>query len=68
MRGVSRGEGFNGRGGGKELYTRNDRVMGCEVCFARFASKDFVRVEVDVVGEPHGCGDSDFAVVVGRSR
>lgn len=68
MRGVSRGERGNVRRGGKELYTRNDGVMGCEVGFAGFASKDFVRVEVDVVREPHGGGDSDFAVVVGRSR
>lgn len=62
------GGGVNERRGGKELYTRNDGVMGCEVGFAGFASKDFVRVEVDVVREPHGCGDSDFADVVGRSR
>lgn len=50
------------------LYTRNDGVMRCEVGFAGFASKDFVRVEVDIVGEAHRCGDSDFAVLLGRSR
>lgn len=44
------------------LYTGNDGVMRCEVSFAGFAPKDFVRVEVDVVGEAHRCGDSDFAV------
>ena len=61
-------------GGGKReegrgrIYTRNDRVMGCEVGFAGFASKDFVRIKVNVVGEAHGCGDTDFAVVVGRNR
>lgn len=55
----------NGRWG---LYTGNDGVMGCEVGFAGFASKDFVRVEVDIVGEAHRCGDSDFAVWLGRSR
>lgn len=54
-----------GRG---RIYTRNDRVMGCEVGFAGFASKDFVRIKVNVVGEAHGCGDTDFAVVVCRSR
>lgn len=42
--------------------------MGREVGFAGFASKDFVRVEVDIVGEAHRCGDSDFAVSLGLSR
>lgn len=50
------------------LYTGNDGVMRCEVGFAGFASKDFVRVEVDIVGEAHRRGDSDFAVSLGRSR
>lgn len=50
------------------LYTGNDGVMGCEVGFAGFASKDFIRVEVDIVGEAHRCGDSDFAVSLGRSQ
>lgn len=59
---------MEGEGRGDGSYTRNDGVMGCEVGFAGFASKYFVRVEVDVIGEPHGCGDSDFAVVVRRSR
>lgn len=52
--------GLTGKG---RLYTRNDGVMGCKVGFAGFASKYFIRVEVDVVGEPHGCGYSDFALV-----
>lgn len=50
------------------LYTGNDGVMRCEVSFAGFASKDFVRVEVDIVGEAHLYGDSDFAVSLGRIR
>lgn len=37
-------------------YSADDSVMSCEMGLAVLASEDFVRVEVDVVGEPHSQG------------
>ena len=42
-------------GGGEIFYPAYDSIVAGEVGFTVLAAEDLVRVEVDVVGEPHPC-------------
>lgn len=46
------GEGI---GDGKRTHSTDDLLVVCEMCFAVLAAVDSFGVEVDVVGEAHGC-------------
>lgn len=47
------GEGKGGWLGGVKTYTTYDGVVAGQMGFAMFAAKDLVRVQVDIVCEPH---------------